>query len=204
MARRRRRREDEPTNPIAPPRDVAAEWRERLAASGFSDIEYHDGTLLGVRLQEPERAPSELDLTNTVEYYSRAAEWLHAVSWRRRRADRATWAAHCEGESIRDIAAALRTPRETIHRRLERLRAECEDWWRLTRDERVEPPPCAGRPRKEDPRREQIKVALTRDEMRSIRNAATRAGAARPHQVLAWVRYTLLISADSVGFKRRE
>ena len=206
MARRRRRRgvPVEDVNPVAPPRALAAEWRAILEADGFRDIEYTDGSLLGVRAQEPERAPSELDLANTPEYYSRAAEWLHAADWRGRRVERLTWAGHCEGESIREIAARLGHARSVVHRRLERLTAECDEWWQDTAEERAAPPPERGRPRKEEPRREQLNVKVTRDEMRALRNAAQRAGAIRPHQVLVWVRATLLFAAESTGFRRPE
>jgi hypothetical protein len=181
------------------PSKLAREWAAKLRDSGFRDLEYSDGSLLGISIQEPDRAPH--DLESTREYFSRAAEYLHAHRWGKRTADKRIWTRHAEGESMRDIGAALDMPLTTVHRAVERLRADCEAWWRDTAEERANPPPERGRPRKEHPRREQLLVRLTRDELLAVRSAAHRAGCVRSHEVGAWIRWALLSSAERVPYE---
>lgn len=184
------------------PAKLAAEWRDKLAASGYRDIEYADGSLLGIAAQEPERAPH--DLESTQEYYSRAAEFLHAKDWRGEGKARRAWAAHVEGVPLREISKTQGMPLTTLHRLVERLRRECALWWQETAETRANPPPERGRPRKETPRREAIIVRLTREERIAIRAAAQRAGAERSHALTGWVRVTLLRAAQSVPFTMRK
>ena len=192
-----RKRTERPNLPA-----LQREWAAKLKASGFRDIEYGDASLLGISLQEPDRAPH--DLESTREYYSRAAEYLHAHRWRGQGADRKLWVLHAEGASMREIGTALGMPLTSVHRAVGRLHADCMAWWSATADERANPPPERGRPRKENPRREQLLVRLTREEMIELRSAARRAGCARSHQIGSWIRWVLLSAAVSVPFELKK
>lgn len=187
-------------NPIAPPPKLLREWYAKLAKSGHRDIEYFDQSLLGISLQEPERAPDQVDIETTQEYYSRATEFLYAANWRGRKDAKRAWGMYSEGTPLREISTEIGTPLTTLHRLIEKLRAECDAWWEETKEERENPPPQRGRPRKENPRRMKITVTLTREEELAIRNGARRAGCVRSHDIIAWVRASMLGAARSVPY----
>lgn len=146
-------------------------------------------------MQEAARAPVEGEAEAVVEYASRAAEFYQATDWRGRSKERRLWHDYIESFTMREIAQRRGMPTTTVHRKLDKLRAECEAWWRETEEERHNPRPPMGRPRREEPRRRSIEVALSEREWRTIDAAITRSGAIRPHARLAWVRMSLIKAA---------
>lgn len=78
------------------PQALAAEWRARLKASGFKDLETADGRLKepGCVLRAHIRNPLVAGLS---EYYRRAGMWTHDAIWPSR-LHRRLWELHVEGE----------------------------------------------------------------------------------------------------------
>lgn len=165
------------------------EWDERLKASGFRDIEYRDGSLLGQSFTESERAPSQVEYEAVQEYYATAGQWLHARCWSGEGAARRLWQHHAAGESVRDISRATGLPATTVHRRIEALKLQMAEWQRSA---------GPGRPKVSDKRVEQVKVALTKSELREIRGGAERAGASRVCDYNKWIR-SVLLSASRIN-----
>jgi DNA-directed RNA polymerase specialized sigma24 family protein len=96
-------------------RALRAQWRKRLASSGFKDIELPDG-----QLAPPERAKNEPgkrtspELAKPVEreayeaYYTRATQVMALRGFWRLRADtRNVWKLHAQGASNSEIAKQL-------------------------------------------------------------------------------------------------
>lgn len=99
-------------------RMLQQEWYAKLAATGFHDIEggREDGMLsvearsnrLGVddATTAKRGGLDALTYTSTLTYFSQASEFLWAKQWSTFR-EREVWRMHCEGESLRAIAAVL-------------------------------------------------------------------------------------------------
>lgn len=81
------------------------QWYARLRAEGFDDIEYgrEDGALK-VACRE-NRGLDALAYESTVEYFSRAEDFLLHFEWQDEEA-RGVWRLHVEGASLREIAKA--------------------------------------------------------------------------------------------------
>lgn len=172
-----------------------AQLDEWYAKTGLRDIEYADGSLLGISVQEVERAPSPEELSAAQEYHSRVAEFLHARDWTGDERGHVVWTGYVDNLAMRDISKASGIPLTTVHRCVERLRRACTAWWEATRAAREKPKPEMGRPRKENARRYRIEIWLSREEHRAVSSAAFRVGEHRPHARKAWIRATLLAAS---------
>ena len=191
----RKRRPDE-YNPIAPPRALAVEWEKKLAAAGVRNIEYEDGSILGLSMQNINRAPSADEAAAGREAASRDAEFFYATDWRGRGRHKSLWHGYINSTPMRTLAGAYGIPLTTVHRTLEKLRGEAEAWWVATEGQRHNPNPVAGRPRAEEPRTLRVTVRLSRAEHRVIQAAITRAGKKAKHERVAWMRWALIACAQ--------
>lgn len=146
-------------------------------------------------MQEVARAPHEGEAEAVVEYAARATEFYGATDWRGRSREKRLWHDYIENFTMREIGTRRNMPLTTVHRKLDKLRAECEVWWKSTEEERHNPRPPMGRPRREEPRRYTLSVRLSDRERRTIDAAITRAGHTRSHARRDWCREALLRKA---------
>lgn len=108
------------------PPALAAEWRRRLAASGFEDIEDADGELKepGFVLRQRLRRPLSVGVA---EYYRRAGMWTHDAIWPSR-LHRRLWELHSEGvdggEMPRRMGPSAGRHHRRVFDRLRELRAD--------------------------------------------------------------------------------
>jgi hypothetical protein len=88
------------------PAETTAWWAGELTRSGFRDIELPCGLLSGDPAAD--RRQDELDAGR--EYYRLAADYLRATRfpWR---LERVIWAAHAEGQTMREVLATARAAR---------------------------------------------------------------------------------------------
>lgn len=117
-------------------RRLQREWYARLRADGFDDIEYgrEDGPLK-VACRE-NRGIDALDYESTVEYFSRAAEFLHRWQWPDERM-RDVWRRHTDGETLRTIGKAHGCRECWAHGLVSMLRETMGEWWRATAAQRA-------------------------------------------------------------------
>lgn len=109
------------------------EWRKKLRDEGFDDIEYDDGSLK-VACHE-NRGMTVLEYENTLEYFSRAEDFLFRRGWSDE-LERDVWRRHTEGETLREICAAHGRTVKWAFGHIEKLRVEMARWWDMTREDR--------------------------------------------------------------------
>lgn len=96
-------------------RALKSDWRRKLQASGFRDIERPDGQLASPdtaknqpgKQSNPERAHA-VERDNHAAYFTRATQVMALRGfWRLRPDTRAVWRLHAQGQSNREIASKL-------------------------------------------------------------------------------------------------
>lgn len=132
------------------------QWYARLRDDGFDDVEYgrEDGPLK-VACRE-NRGIDTLEYEATLEYFSRASEFLETRHWTTA-TEREVWRRHADGASLREIAAAMGRSKKWAERRVSELRAEMTAWWSAAREESIQRP--AGR-RQRRRRRRSVRLGV--------------------------------------------
>lgn len=107
-----------------PSRALAAEWRRKLAASGFDDIEHPCGDLRSPPAPMQNRAVGSLPqetYQDNADYYYAAGKFLHSNPFANQQ-DRRIWELHAEGVPYREIAASTGTYVRLVNDTINRLR----------------------------------------------------------------------------------
>lgn len=131
---------------MRPPAKMQREWYDRLKAEGFDDIEYADGSLR-VACRE-NRGIDPLEYESTVEYYSRAAEFLDTWEWPSP-VHREVWRMHSEGATLREIGSAHGRSVEWARLRVAASREAMVAWSRLGSPAIEDPCRTPGRRRRQ-------------------------------------------------------
>lgn len=99
-------------------RDLKKVWDQKLADSGFVDVEARD-LEKDLKRHAIERGPIENHSREL--YFSYAGEYLYAATWVGS-LDRRIWELHCEGLSMRAIAHSIGQGHRLVQCRIEKHR----------------------------------------------------------------------------------
>jgi hypothetical protein len=98
-------------------------WYNKLAESGFEDIEHSSGKLKENHNNMFARKGEHLRHQKRAAYYAAATDILNTFKFSSAE-DRGLWELHADGKSIRMIAKELGASRMNIQRRLQRIKSE--------------------------------------------------------------------------------
>jgi hypothetical protein len=96
---------------------LLATWRQKLADSGFDDIEYADGSL---------RGPPTPPMSERSEYFKAVRELINSPGFTRRYCPRDQWRLemHADGSTWAEIMQRIRGDRTALARLLRRVMEE--------------------------------------------------------------------------------
>lgn len=107
-------------------RRLEAEWREKLAASGFPEIEYVDrktgepgSYLKGISTGDLRRSSHRIaTVRETLAFYEAARALVHDDTYWKRKTDRRIWEMYAEGEKRADIQREMNQRNWPSHRKV--------------------------------------------------------------------------------------